>query len=249
MAEGFVKTAGRRHESGNALLRLLVALVVLGLGSVVGYLASEINHRHYRLVSTDGWLVVERGRFLPMGFEPYKPDAEALRDAYAPVPLPPSGGLTPSEVYGERGDLDRAIFTLLSGWARNRIMSTNEKALDLASTYLERAELLPALAEEQRNELHRLRGELAYHEALTRLASVGKTLQQAREQLQLAAKLGAADPREVDGLAAEVDRVAASYQQLAARLTPGLRTESFDSGSAATPPPDSNHPSPALRRD
>ena len=223
----------RAHERGGALVPVLLIVVVLGLLAAVGYLAATINHGRYRLAENNGTLVVERGRLLPVGFEFFRPEAEALRSAYAPIHLPEGAVFDASEVYGERGDLDRAIFTLLAGWARTRISNPSAEGLEVASTCLERAELLPALSEEQRAELHRLHGGFAYSYALSRIGEIGSTLQKAREQLQVAVRLGAAEPRIVDGWLTDLASFQAEYDRLAARINPHAGTTTTAPQAAA----------------
>ena len=55
----------------------MIATIIIGLGGVVIYLLSDINSRHYRLQTAGSTLVVERGRNMPFGFEPYVPKATA----------------------------------------------------------------------------------------------------------------------------------------------------------------------------
>lgn len=207
-------------ERGNAGLRMLVTLLVVGLAGAVGYLAADVNHGRYRLVSADGRLAVERGRFFPFGFETYVPEVVALREAYAPLPLPQGAGAPADVVYSERADLDRAIFGLLAGWSRERMPSTDSGTLGLASEYLARAELLPALSEEQRAELHGLRGQLAYRHALARFVTVGGDMRKVRDELRLAVKLGGAEAAQVEAWVADIDRLLESYEELAGRLLP-----------------------------
>src|SRR5690349_16087471 len=79
--------AGRRKgaEGGKVFTGLLVTVIILGLAGLVAYLLSDINARRYRLTAVGGELVVENGRFFPVGFERYMPRVKALADAYGPV--------------------------------------------------------------------------------------------------------------------------------------------------------------------
>jgi hypothetical protein len=168
---------------------LLATLLVFGLGAAVVYLASEINHRRYRLIVADDHLVVERGRRLPLGFEPYEPDAEALKQAYSALPIAPGAKITSGEVYDDRTDLDRALFALLAGWARDGLQGDSE-AMKRSLTYAERAALLPGLSEEQRKELTALRADLAYAHARQLMSQAVDQLEAAKSELDSAVKLG-----------------------------------------------------------
>ena len=214
------KAHSRTGEHGGAMTVVLLVLAVLGLLTAVGYLAATVNHGRYRFAESNGTLVVERGLLLPLGFEPYRPETEALHTAYAPIQIPPGTTVRAGDVYSERGDLDRALYGVLSGWAKTRINGSDDSSLDLASSYLDRAELLPALSEEQRSELHRLHGEFAYNYALARIASIGSSLQKAREQLQVAVRLGTADAHTVDAWLAELASFEAEYDRMASRIAP-----------------------------
>ena len=109
-----------------------------------------------RLGSHEGYLVVERGRLLPFGYEPYIPKAKSLRAAYARIEIP--GGKDPGEdrVFEDRADVDRHLFSVLSGWARSGLDSTEPKELRTSTKLIERCQLLPGLSEEQRKELRTL---------------------------------------------------------------------------------------------
>lgn len=226
----------RRGEHGGAMTVVLLTLAVLGLLAVVGYLAATVNHSRYRFAESNGMLAVERGLLLPLGFEPYRPETEALRAAYAPIQIPPGASIRAGDIYSERGDLDRAMFGVLSNWAKTRSNASDDGSLDLAATYLDRAELLPALSEEQRAELHRLHGEFAYNYALSRIASIGTALQKAREQLQVAVRLGTAEARIVDPWLADLAGFEAEYERVAARITPRGRAAPATPHTADAPP-------------
>jgi hypothetical protein len=234
-------------QRGSAATRLLVGVLVLALLAAVAYLGSEVNHRRYRLEVKDGLLQVERGRFLPVGFEPYQPESEALRPAYAPVQVPPGAGVDTTAVYGERSDLDGALYRLLSAWAESRLKGGDEQSVNAATGYLTRAELLPGLAEEQRATLHRLRGQLALREGGAHVSGASRELAAARAQLLAAERLGAVEGRTLEPWLADLDRLTAQCNDLAGRLQPGrLGSPPQQQGlPAATPTPaapDAAHP-------
>lgn len=239
---------GRREsERGSAATRLLVGVLVLGLLAAVAYLGSEVNHRRYRLQVKDGALEVERGRFLPVGFEAYTPENPSLRPAYAPVPVPPGTTVDTTTVYGERSDLDGALYRLLSTWAEARLKTGDVESVRAATSYLSRAELLPGLAEEQRASLHKLRGQLALREGAAHVAGAGRALGEARAQLLTAERLGAVEDRALEPWLADLDRLSGLCKDLADRLQSGRLGPASQPPALPAAPTEASPSSPAPR--
>jgi hypothetical protein len=232
--DGLTRTRGER---GGVAVRAAVGLVVLALLGAVGFLGSEVNHRRYRLAVEDGQLLVERGRMLPVGFEAYLPAEEALRAAYAPIALPPGVSVDTTVVHGERGDLDRALFDVLVAWADARLAAPGDEAMHAATSYLARAELLPGLSEDQRHRLHGLRGELSYRHGLARIADAMSQLEQAREELLVAERLGPARSELQDWIT-ELEKVSRACRELAVRVRPATVAPT----TSPTPSPASTGP-------
>src|SRR5258706_11658017 len=133
-----------------ALKRLLVAAVVLALGGATGFLLSQENARTFTLQVRNGQLVVLKGKMLPMGADPWRPE-RALVDAYAPIDLKgsqPYGVLNIK--FTERDELDRALFTVLEGLAKPRVAADDPRELNDGLYYLRRADRLAGLSDEQR---------------------------------------------------------------------------------------------------
>ncbi len=215
--------------------KALVTLIVLALLAAVTYLAGTINHNRYRLVQQDEQVMVERGTMLPFGFARFEPQNLALQAAYAPVPLPEGVVLQAEEVYTERGDLDRAIFALLSAWAQSRLTVGGEQNLEMASLYLERALLLPALSEDLRTELRRLRGQVAWRAALTRIEGIGVAINKARSELQLALQSGVAEASLVSGLLEGLLQIEAEQAPLLSMVGSANRLGALPERAAETP--------------
>ncbi len=184
----------------------LIVLLILALLAAVGYLTSDLNHRRYRLNVRAGSMWVERGLFLPIGFVAYEPDTPALKDAYAPITVPATETVTVAGPFDERVDADRAIFALLSGWARTRIASQDNQAQQQAVMFVKRLELLPGLTEEQRVELHTLRAQVAYQDGMRLMEESMQNLKRAQEAFRLALSLGGSQAREAQRLISDIDR-------------------------------------------
>ena len=222
-----------RREYGGLLrgLMLLVgALGVMMLAASVVYLRSDINRRQYRLQSHNDSLWVERGLFLPLGFGTYDPETADLRAAYAPVPLPEGERLQHLGTFEERGDLDRALFGILSGWARGRLQAHDVPTLDLAALYIRRLELLPGLSEEQRLELRGLRAGLAFRTGLRLIDQVTTDLELARSAFSTAIELGANEQGESAAWLVEISRHLQAYpMRRPDDLTPHVPTQAAPS--------------------
>lgn len=193
---------------------VFVLLVVLGLTAVVVYLLSDINHRRYRITARDQMLVVQKGRFMPFGFEDYEPEAKALKDAYAPVPIPPGETYGTSEIFDDRADLDRALFATLASWARERLYASKDANFELAITYVQRAQMLPGVSEQQRRDLRTLRADAAYRNGRMLLADIADQLEQAREAFETSLKLGTSHRNDADRWIREIDARIEAYKDL-----------------------------------
>src|SRR5262245_32531005 len=102
-------TFGRRASS--AFKRLIVALLVLALAGAVVFLLSQLNARTYSLEYANGKIFILKGRMLPLGAEPYRPQDPALAEAYAPIDTHDHDpGRLMQMRFSEREELDRALF-------------------------------------------------------------------------------------------------------------------------------------------
>ena len=233
--------AGRKPpQSGGGTLgrvfwTLIIGTVILGLGAAVLVLLSDLNHRRYRLNALGSQLVVERGRNLPFGYERFIPDAAALQEAYAPLPLPPKERRVRPEIFNDRADIDRALFALLAGWAHTAMESEDPKDLRRAATYIERSGKLPGLSEQQRVELRTLRADLAYKTGRQLLSQVVVLLNEALEDFKLAQRLGTSRPSDAAGWVAHLEqRISALGGRLPAATSSPL--PSAPPSTAPTPP-------------
>jgi hypothetical protein len=178
---------GRRATS--AFTRLLVTLLILGLGGAVVFLLSQLNARTFTLAQDSGHLVVMKGRMLPGGAVPYRPGDARLADAYAPIPIEGRDvSALLEQKFTEREELDRALFPLLESLARPRMQSDEPAQLDKGLYYLRRAELLSGLTEEQRRTLETMKADMAFHQARQKLEEARRDVTEALGQLELAAE-------------------------------------------------------------
>ena len=178
---------GRRATQ--TFTRLLVTLLILALGGAVLFLLSQLNARTYTLALEDGQLVVMKGRMLPTGAAPFRPGDAKLADAYAPIPT--DGKDVSSLVqqrFGDREELDRALFPVLESLARPRVESDDPQKLERGLAYLRRADLLSGLTEEQRRTLETMKADVAFYQARQKLEEARRDVEEALTQLRLAAE-------------------------------------------------------------
>lgn len=173
---------------GQRLKRFLVSLLVLSLLAGVGVLLSQLNVRTFWLEIADGRLVVRKGLLLPFGSEPWRPSDAYQADAYAPLELE---GTTPTQVLGvrytDRDELDRAMFQVIEGLARSRVLSDDPRLLDRGLYFLRRAERLAGLTEEQRLSMNQMRADASFYLARSRIEDAQRTLADGLSQLKLSA--------------------------------------------------------------
>ncbi len=197
-----------------SLKKLVLALLVLGLGGAVVFLLSQLNARTYKVEVVDGNLVVMKGRLLPTGSEPYRPGDPALKETYAPVPLDGTiPGSLVNEQFTERDQLDRALFEVVSGLARARITSDDPSVLEQGLYYLRRAEKLSGASEEQRQSLKVMHSEVAYYLARSKLDQARSEVAEAISQLKLAATTSNRHAHNANQMILEVEPAAKAFEE------------------------------------
>lgn len=175
--------------SAMALLKkLLVALVLLALMAVAGYLQIERNHRTYFTQTKGGALVISKGNYFLWGSRPYVPEDPPQAEAYTPIALPAGVGPVASARFYEREALDRYLFDLLASWADPRIRTDDPAQMKEGFLYVERASRLSGLSGTQAKKLRELRAEVAYFEAREGIEQAAALLGEAREKLKLASE-------------------------------------------------------------
>ncbi|MGZ6123478.1 MAG: hypothetical protein ACXWLR_00875 [Myxococcales bacterium] len=161
---------------GGGLQRLVLWLVIAALLATVWWLASERNEHHFRVATQGGALVIERGRFFPMGTAP----VPAGDKAYAPVAVPAGEKPLADSEFDDQNALDRWLFDLLSAWAKNAGKRGDGQA---AAMLVDRASALPGLTGAQVAELSALRADLAWDDAQTDMAKAAGLVEAARRKL------------------------------------------------------------------
>jgi hypothetical protein len=225
---------GRR--AGRAFTRLVVTLLVFALLGAVGFLLAQLNARTFTLQQQDGKLLVMKGRMLPVGSEPYRPSDPALAAAYSPFEL--FGG-SPAGLEGARFDerdaMDRALFQLLEGLARPRLVSDDPAVLSQGLVALGRMQKLGGITDEQRKTLRSLEAEVAFFQARTRLDQARRDIAEAVTQLRIAAESGGRHARAAHRMLGAVEAPAAALEEALRRAVYTLDSDTAD-GSTPTVP-------------
>ncbi|MFP2930087.1 IF-2 protein [Pyxidicoccus sp. 3LG] len=180
---------GFGYRAKRTFTRMVVFLLILGLGGAVVFLLSRINASTFTLALADGQLTVMKGRTAPVGSVPFRPGDPRMADAYAPIPV--EGQDVTHLVlqrFNDRDELDRALFPLLEALARPRIASDEPARVDQGLYYLRRAEKLSGITEEQRLTLQKLMTDVAYYQARQKLEDARRLVSDALMQLKLAAE-------------------------------------------------------------
>jgi len=164
-------------KRGGGLQRLVLWLLIFALLGAVFWLASERNEHHFRISTQSNVLLIERGRFFPIG----SVALPATDKAYGPIAIPP-GEKAPAEIeFEDQNALDRWLFDLLGNWAKDAGKHGEGKT---AASLVDRASALPGLTGAQIAELAGLRSDIAWDEAQKDIANAAQTVEAARRKLE-----------------------------------------------------------------
>jgi hypothetical protein len=241
----YTETDSFGSRAGKTLKRIVITLLVLGLGGAVAFLLSQLNSRTFSLEIQEGKLVVMKGRMFPVGSEPYRPSDPTLADTYAPLDLE---GTTPTQVVGqrftERDELDRALYSVIEGLAKGRVTSDDPQTLDSGLYYLRRADRLTTLTEDQRLSLKQMKQEVAYYQARGKLEEAQREIAEAMTQLRLAAQGNGRNARSANQMITTVEPPAKALEEA---LRSAVHTLSTPAGDAAPlqPQPEPVAPEPS----
>ena len=202
--------AERPARGGGGFSRLILWLVIVLLLAGVWWLASERNERHFRVAVAGNQLVIEKGRFFPIGTGPV-PAGDKM---YAPVPLP-AGVKPPAEMeFLDQNALDRWLFDTLSAWAKE---SSQKGDTRTAAALVDRASALPGLTGVQLSDLARMRADLAWDDAQTDLANATQAVEAARRKLEMVRQGNGTHAAEASALAGKLDAIQSTLKDAAKR--------------------------------
>ena len=222
--------ADEAKRSGGGLQRLVLWFVIAALLGTVWVLASERNERHFRVathVVTDNKshqyeLIIERGRFFPMGTAP------SGDKVYAPVPIAAGEKPPPEMEFDDQNALDRYLFGVLSEWAKQTAKKGDTHE---AKEFVDRANQLPGLAGAQIAELMAMKADLAWDDASSSVLQAAALLDVAVQNLQ--AVTAGKGPR-AQAAQQEAERLHGIAQELANK---GVKAPAAPAAAASPPAP------------
>jgi hypothetical protein len=195
---------------GSALQRLVLWLIILALLIAVGWLASERNEHHFRVLAQGNLLLIERGRFFPIGTVRVSPTDKS----YAPIPIP-AGEKPPAETeFDDQNALDRWLFDLLGSWAKNAGKKGDGRT---AAALVDRASALPGLTGAQVADLGVLRADLAWDDAQTDIATAAQLVESARRKLEAVKQGNGAHAPDASALSGKLEGVQNTLRDLSKR--------------------------------
>jgi hypothetical protein len=195
-----------RPRGGGGFARLVLWLVIAMLLATVWWLASERNEHHYRVTAQAGQMVIEKGRFFPMG------TVAAGDKTYGALPLPP-GVKPPGEMeFDDQNSLDRWLFDTLSAWAKETGKKGDTRT---AAALVDRASALPGLTGAQIADLSSMKADLAWDDAQTDLANATQSIEAARRKLEAVRQGNGTHAHEASALSGKLESVQGTLKDAA----------------------------------
>ena len=194
----------------------LAWLLVLGLLGAVWWLASERNARKFTYELKGGELVVAKGRYFPTATAAIGPADVPLGKLYAGIPVPAGTKAVAETEFEDQVALDRALFDLLTGWARAAAQKHDAAGQQLAEELVNRLTGLSGLTPAQLGDLQALRAELGWWSAGKDLESALKVLAAARHKLEEVRRGDVEHAGQAAALLAPLDALSLQLAELAA---------------------------------
>ena len=165
-------------------LIILVAIAAIGV-----FVTSNENQKRIRLNVINNTLVVEEGKFFPIGFQPMEIDTDSKTKAYTPIPLRKTMEVSVPIEFDDRTELDQYLFSLLSAWSKELIESGSSSDITLAENLINRSEWLPGVSVQQRREIRAMQADLAFSAAKRQIMEAKEGLEAAAESLKDATRV------------------------------------------------------------
>lgn len=193
----------------------LVWILVVGLLGAVWWLASERNARKFTYEVRGGELIVSKGRYFPTGAGALGP-GDALGKVYAGI-APPAGTKPILETeFEDQIALDRALYDLVTGWARAAAQKKDAAGQQQAEELVTRLSGLSGLTPAQLSDLQGLRAELGWWSAGRDLEGAVKQLAIARRKLEEVRRGDVEHAAQAGAMLAPLDQLALQLTELAA---------------------------------
>jgi hypothetical protein len=190
------------HRNGGIPVWIWIIIVILVL--ICLYFLSLINSKKFLITEKDGYLIVKKGLFLPYGFSEYIPQDIVKREAYAPLKVPPGESISTIEV--DKGELDIALFKVISNWVEKYLKEEKEEDIKTAALYIERLMRLNVSPEEYER-FSRLKGELIFKQAKFGFNMGLDMIRQSKEKIKVASNLSPDFRIQVEELLSKIERI------------------------------------------
>ena len=213
----------------------LVWILVVGLLGAVWWLASERNARKFSYEVRGGELVVAKGRYFPTGTGAVGP-GDPLGKVYAGI-APPAGTKPILETeFEDQVALDRALYDLITGWARAAAQKKDAAGQQQAEELVTRLSALSGLTPAQLSDLQGLRAELGWWSAGRDLEGAVKQLAIARRKLEEVRRGDVEHAAQAGAMLAPLDALALQLTELAAGRGGGVAVPATQPGAGNTLP-------------
>lgn len=193
----------------------LVWLLVLALLGAVWWLASERNARKFTYEVKGGELLVSKGRYFPTGFSSIGA-ADAQGKVYAGIAPPPGTKAVAETEFDDQVALDRALFDLITGWAKASAQKKDALAQQKAEELVTRVSQLTGLTPAQLSDLQGLRAELGWWSAGRDLEAAVKQLAIARRKLEEVRRGDVEHAAQAGAMLGQLDALSLQLTELAA---------------------------------
>ena len=148
------------HKNSGVPIWIWILIIILVLICV--YFLSLINSKKFLITEKNGYLIVKKGLFLPYGFSEYIPQDIVKREAYSPLKIPSGESVSTIEV--DKGELDIALFKVISNWVEKYLKEEKEEDIKAAGLYIDRLMKLN-VSPDDFERFSRLKGELIFKQA------------------------------------------------------------------------------------
>jgi hypothetical protein len=193
--------------------RLVLWVLVVGLGAAVAWLAADRNARRWAVEQDGGQVVVSRGRHFLFGMQRVSAEDPVLGTTYGPIPVPAGTTVNATEL-DDQVALDRVIFDALLPAVR-AAKDGDAASRERAEVVLGRLSELPGLTPSQLAALGSIRGDFAYAGARADLREAARLAHDAWRKLQLVQAGGGEHALEAAAMEASLRDTARTLGELA----------------------------------
>ncbi len=192
------------ENENNRGVPLWVWVIIIILSIICIYFLSVINSKKYQISSKNGYLIVKKGLFLPYGYSEYIPQDISKRETYAPLKIPEGESVSTIDVDG--GELDIALFRIISGWIEKYLRDDKEENLKAAANYIDRLMKLNVSPDDY-EKYSRLKGELIFRQAIFSFNMGIELIKGSREKIDMIKNVSPEISKKSEELLDKIDKI------------------------------------------